>query len=77
MSNDSSIQYCELCDVNEAETRCEKCDSGQICDECFYYCDMCGIRTCVCCLITENRGKIENNICTCEYCLDKFNQSKD
>lgn len=47
-SESSDILLCELCDENPAETRCDSCDGGRICDECYEYCDYCG-KICIVC----------------------------
>ena len=31
---------CELCDINPWKTRCDECDSGRICDNCYVFLDI-------------------------------------
>ena len=40
---------CELCDINPWETRCDECDSGRICDNCYVFCDICNRTICTAC----------------------------
>lgn len=41
---------CELCDTNEWSTRCDVCDSGRICEDCYQMCETCDQKVCTVCL---------------------------
>jgi hypothetical protein len=56
---------CELCDENEWETRCDICESGRICDECYSSCDICGSKMCTVCINELNLG-------SCDFCCNKL-----
>lgn len=52
------LQLCELCDTNSWETRCDICDSGKICTDCYHICEICGNKVCIPC------GNCDNAECT-------------
>lgn len=47
--SDQSEILCELCDKNLACTRCDICDYGRICDDCWKYCEVCSEKMCHVC----------------------------
>ena len=74
-----SIIMCGLCDENEAETRCEYCESSRICDDCCIRCDLCNYKLCMQC-IEENHGiKCKSKKCSsyiCAFCDEKGKKLK-
>jgi len=45
---------CELCGKNPWEVRCDHCQSGRICDDCYTLCEYCNENICEVC---QNNGK--------------------
>lgn len=57
---------CELCKENVWETRCDICQSGRICDECYIRCEKCNQKTCkVCdgCNCSDEESQYSNETC--------------
>lgn len=49
---------CELCDKNEWETRCETCDGGRICHDCYKECIKCMVGMCIVCVEEATDGPL-------------------
>ena len=67
---------CELCNKNPWETRCDECDSGRICDDCYVFCDICDQKICVVCEHCTCHVESTNEISDKEYTWSSMSLSE-
>lgn len=60
---------CELCDINEWDTRCETCDKGRICYECMETCSVCNNSVCSACIEYHSLVMSSDDKIVCPECL--------